>query len=171
MRGGEPDPARLQGAVLLGEERSLDEDVGFGLRQLVDIALRALSPGVNDPTTAVQVLDQLHDLLRRLATRPLPGQVRVDRAGRCVVLVPPPGFAEYLDLAVDEIRHWGGEDARIRARVLGLLRDVHSAARPEHRDALVRQIAEWGGVPAPAAVAADPDPTDVGLRRSGSGGR
>ncbi len=45
---------------------------GFGLRQLLDIALRALSPGVNDPTTAVQVIDQLHDLLRRLAARPLP---------------------------------------------------------------------------------------------------
>ena len=87
------------------------------------------------------------------------------------MLVPAPGLAEYLDLAVTEIGRWGGEDDRIRARVLALLRDVHSAARPEHRDALARQIAEWGGVPAPAAVAADPDPTDVGLRRSGSGGR
>jgi uncharacterized membrane protein len=171
VRGGEPDPARLQRAVHLDEERTLDQDPGFGLRQLVDIALRALSPGVNDPTTAVQVLDQLHDLLRRLATRPLPGQVRRDEGGRCVVLVPAPGFAEYLDLTVTEIRRWGGEDDRIRARVLALLRDVHAAARPEHRDALTRQITAWGGVPAPAAVAADPDPTDVGLRRSGSGGR
>ena len=139
-------------------------DPGFGLRQLVDIALRALSPGVNDPTTAVQVLDQLHDLLRRLATRPLPGQVRIDRAGRCVVLVPAPGLAEYLDLAVTEIGRWGGEDDRIRARVLALLRDVHSAARSENRDALARQIEAWGGVP--ASVVADPDPSDVGLRRS-----
>ena len=169
VRGGEPDRARLHRAVHLDEERIPDEDPGFGLRQLVDIALRALSPGVNDPTTAVQVLDQLHDLLRRLATRPLPGQVRIDRAGRCVVLVPAPGLAEYLDLAVTEIGRWGGEDDRIRARVLALLRDVHSAARSEHRDALARQIEAWGGVP--ASVVADPDPSDVGLRRSGSGER
>ena len=104
---------------------------------------------MNDPTTAVQVIDQLHDLLRRLATRPLPGQVRVDRAGRCVLLVPAPRLSEYLDLAVTEIGRWGGEDDRIRARMLVMLRDVHSAARAEHRDALALQIAEWGGIRRP----------------------
>ena len=171
VRGGEPDAARLCRSVHLDEERTPDDDPGFGLRQLVDIALRALSPGVNDPTTAVQVLDQLHDLLRRLAGRPLPGHVRLDRDGRCVVLAPAPGLAEYLDLAVTEIGRWGGEDGRIRARMLAMLRDVHAAARPEHRDAVARCIREWDGVPAPAAVAADPDPSDVGLRPAGSGSR
>jgi hypothetical protein len=70
-----PHPApdeQLCAAIVLGEERTLDQDVGFRLRQLVDIADRALSPGVNDPTTAIQVIDQLHDLLRRLADRSLP---------------------------------------------------------------------------------------------------
>ena len=62
-----PIPTRARAAVRLGNERSLDEDVGFGLRTR-GLAERALSPGVNDPTTAVQVIDQLHDLLR--ASRP-----------------------------------------------------------------------------------------------------
>ena len=79
---GRPDDDALRAAVHVGKERALDEDVGFGLRQLVDIAERALSPGINDPTTAVQVIDQLHDLLRRLATRPLLPRQCVDRSGR-----------------------------------------------------------------------------------------
>ena len=77
-----PGEDRLRRAVHLGTERSMEEDVGFGLRQLVDIAERALSPGVNDPTTAVQVIDQVHDLLRRLVTRPLRPRSRLARDGR-----------------------------------------------------------------------------------------
>ena len=50
----------------------MQQDAAFGLRQLVDLAAKALSPGINDPTTAVQAIDQIHDLLRRLVTRPLP---------------------------------------------------------------------------------------------------
>lgn len=70
------DPARFDADAALGcvtqaQDRTLTHDVAFGVRQLIDIAERALSPGVDDPTTAVQVLDQHHDLLRRLATRPL----------------------------------------------------------------------------------------------------
>jgi uncharacterized membrane protein len=79
-----PHPApdkQLCAAIVLGEERTLDQDVGFGLRQLVDIADRALSPGVNDPTTTIQVIDQLHDLLRRLAVRSLPPLRRTDGDG------------------------------------------------------------------------------------------
>jgi uncharacterized membrane protein len=158
------DDERLIDAVLFGKERSLDEDVGFGLRQLVDIASRALSPGVNDPTTAVQVLDQLHDLLRRLAARPLPVRRVVRRDGRIVASTPTSGFADYLDLAVDEIHHWGGEDPRIRARLCGLLRDVHTVARPEHRLLIARKLAGWDELPPPAGVVVDLTPSDVGLR-------
>lgn len=163
VSGGRVDDGKLLDAVLLAEERSLDQDVGFGLRQLVDIATRALSPGVNDPTTAVQVLDQLHDLLRRLATRPLPTRRVVRRAGRIVLSAPATGFADYLDLAVDEIHHWGGDDPRIRARLRGLLKDVHSAARPEYRPTIVRKLVDWDERP-PAEVVLDLTPSDVGLR-------
>lgn len=168
VHGDGPDAARLCREVHLDDERAPDKDPGFGLRQLVDIALRALSPGVNDPTTAVQVIDQLHDLLRRLAARPLPGTIRVEADGRCVLLAPAPGFGEYLDLAVSEIGRWGGEDERIRARMLAMLRDVHSAARSEHQDALAQLIRRSGGVPSTEALAADPDPSDIGLRAPGA---
>ena len=163
VSGGEVDDRKLIGAIILGEERSLDQDVGFGLRQLVDIAARALSPGVNDPTTAVQVLDQLHDLLRRLATRPLPTNRVVRRDGRVVVVAPATGFVDYLDLAVDEIHHWGGDDPRIAARLRGLLSDVHSAARREHRPVIARKLASWNELP-PDDVVRQPTPSDIGLR-------
>ena len=153
----------LFGAVVLGKERSLDQDVGFGLRQLVDIACRALSPGVNDPTTAVQALDQLHDLVRRLATRPLPTRRAVVRDGRVVLTAPATGFADYLDLAVDEIHHWGNDDPRIHARLRALLNDVYTVARPEHRLVIVRKLASWGE-PLRPEVVLDLTPSDIGLR-------
>ncbi len=169
VSGGEVDDEQLCDAIVVDTERSLDQDVGFGLRQLVDIATRALSPGMNDPTTAVQVLDQLHDLLRRLATRPLPSRRVVRRDGRVVVVVPATGFADFLDLAVDEIQHWGRDDPRIRARLRGLLGDVYTAARPEHRPAIVRKLASWNERP-PADVVLEPTPSDLGLRTHGSAG-
>lgn len=137
------DPPRdgdLCSAVKLGDERSLDQDVGFGLRQLVDIAERALSPGINDPSTAVQVVDQLHDILRRLCTRPIvPRQHRADDGGLAVD-VPQPGFADYLDLAVDEIAHWGSESDRVMRRLETMLEDQRSAARPEHRPVVMGKL-------------------------------
>ncbi len=163
VSGGDVDDEQLHSTVVLGEERSMDQDVGFGLRQLVDIASRALSPGVNDPTTAVQVLDQLHDLLRRLATRPLPTRRTVERGGRVVLVAPATGFADYLDLGVDEIHHWGGDDPRILARLCVLLRDVHSVARPEHRPVIARKLASWNELP-PTTVGLELGPSDVGLR-------
>lgn len=139
-----PEHERLRAPLHLGRERSLDEDVGFGLRQLVDIAERALSPGINDPTTAVQVLDQLHDLLRWLATRPLPPRQSTTDAGRLAVDVPQPAFADYLGLGVDEIAHWGSDSRRIQRRLAVMLADLSAAARPEHRDAVTRLHAEYG---------------------------
>ncbi len=137
------DPPRdgdLRSAVKLGDERSLDQDVGFGLRQLVDIAERALSPGINDPSTAVQVVDQLHDILRRLCTRPIvPRQHRADD-GALAVDVPQPAFADYLDLAVDEIAHWGSDSDRVMRRLETMLEDLRSAARSEHRPVLMSKL-------------------------------
>lgn len=158
-----PDPDRLRAAVQLGSERSLDEDVGFGLRQLVDIAERALSPGVNDPTTAVQVIDQLHDLLRRLATRLLPPRRSMTEDGRVGVQVPQPTFGDYVGLAVDEIAHWGADSERIQRRLQVMLADVHEVARTEHRQALELVLARWDQ---PAAIhdGAGPLPSDTHLR-------
>jgi len=69
----------LREHVVVGTERTPSQDPAFGFRQLVDVAERALSPGVNDPTTAVQALDQLHDLLRTLSTRAISLEASVQR--------------------------------------------------------------------------------------------
>lgn len=141
VQGGEgPAASTLRGAVHLGKERSMEEDVGFGFRQLVDIAERALSPGVNDSTTAVQVIDQLHDLLRRLVARPLPPRQSTTEDGRLALHVPQPDFADYLSLAVAEIAHSGLHLERIRARLEEMLCDLVDAARPEHRSAVARAL-------------------------------
>jgi uncharacterized membrane protein len=135
------DAARLDGqgvaaAVRLAKDRSLEHDVAFGLRQLVDIAARALSPGVNDPTTAVQSLDALHDLLRRLAGRPLGTGVHTDDRGAVRLVLPAERLADFLSLALDEIAQYGRESGQVRQRIGGLLTDLDAAALPEHRAAV-----------------------------------
>jgi uncharacterized membrane protein len=96
------DEARLLAEVAQDTERTMEQDLAFGFRQLVDIAERALSPAVNDPTTACQALDVLHDLLRRLAVRhPRSGRHGAD--GSLRLIVPQYGFADFVDLAVQEI--------------------------------------------------------------------
>ena len=157
------DDDLVNAAVHVGRGRSMDEDVGFGLRQLVDIAERALSPGINDPTTAVQALDHLHDLVRRLATRVVSPRQRTSGDGRLVLWVPQPQFADYLALAFDEIAHWGGDSPRVRRRLQIALRDLQSAARPEHRPAVIEAITRHQGLSVSPAVDAL-SPTDIGLR-------
>jgi uncharacterized membrane protein len=157
------DEDQLYAAVHVGRERSMDEDVGFGLRQLVDIAERALSPGINDPTTAVQAIDQLHDIVRRLATRALPPRQRTTEDGRLVVSVPQAGFADYLALAFDEIAHWGRDSTRVQRRLQIALLDLETAARPEHRTAVLAAIARHQRAPVSRPVDAQ-SPSDIGLR-------
>ncbi|SED14329.1 Uncharacterized membrane protein [Nocardioides exalbidus] len=162
--GRPPDDGALRSAVHLGEERALDEDVGFGLRQLVDIAERALSPGINDPTTAVQVIDQLHDLLRRLVTRPLAPRQTVDSSGRLAVHVPQPGLADLIGLAVDEIAHWGADVDRVQRRLGVMLRDLYLAALPVHREVVGRALASFSADRTSLGPGTAPEPTDDGLR-------
>ncbi len=159
-----PDEQALRAAVHLGNERSLDEDVGFGLRQLVDIAERALSPGVNDPTTAVQVIDQLHDLLRRLATRALPPRQALTHDGRLALYVPQPAFEDYLTLAVDEIAYWGADAERIQRRLWVMLDDLHHAALPGHRPALAQALSSYDSDSSPTNWDDPQPPSDIGLR-------
>lgn len=161
---GRPDEGSIRSHVHLGNERSTDEDVGFGLRQLVDIAERALSPGVNDPTTAVQVIDQLHDLLRRLVTRPLAPRQVVTDSGRLVVDVPQPTVADYLALAVEEIAHSGADVERVHTRLGVMLRDLLDAALPQHRGAVSKALDSCSGHDRGSRVRGEPEPTDTGLR-------
>jgi uncharacterized membrane protein len=126
----------VRAAVGLETERTLDQDAAFGVRQLVDIATRALSPGTNDPTTAVQALDRIHDLLRRLATREIPSPVRtID--GRARLLLHRPGWDDYVRLGLDEIRLASDRQLQVTRRLYAVLDDLAEVAPPE-RQAIVR---------------------------------
>jgi uncharacterized membrane protein len=138
---GEGDTQALVAALSVARERTMQQDASFGFRQLVDIAERALSPGMNDPTTAVQVVDQLHDLLRRLARRVIPGAQRVDDVGRLRLILPRPDWADYVALAVDEIRLYGMSSLQVVRRLRYLLEDVRSIAPTARHPPLDRQLA------------------------------
>lgn len=135
----------LAGAVLLGKERTVYQDAPFGFRQLVDIAERALSPGINDPTTAVQALNEMYFLLLKLGRRSIPSPVRVDDAGEPRLLLPRPAWDDYVHLAFDEISEYGRDSSQVRARLRQVLDELEAnlpASRlgpvAEHRAALRR---------------------------------
>jgi uncharacterized membrane protein len=117
-------------ALTFGPERTLQQDTAFGFRQLVDIAERALSPGINDPTTAVQAIDQLHDLLRRMIRRRFPSTSRKDEAGALRLLCPRPDWNSYVRLAVDEVRQYGKGSIQVTRRLRFLLEDLRKVAPP-----------------------------------------
>lgn len=108
--------------VLLATDRSLSHDPSFGIRQLVDIGTRALSPGVNDPTTAVQAIQHLTRILRAMAERDVGTLVRA-RDG-VTVTVPRPSFDDHVDMAVNQLLHYGHADADVLRALAQLLRDV-----------------------------------------------
>jgi uncharacterized membrane protein len=119
-----------------GRERNTFQDPSFGFRQLVDVAEKALSPAINDPTTAVQCLDRIHDLLRRIAVRPLPSGRYRDPSGRLRLVVPLPTWDDYVNLAFDEIRHNGIGSIQIPRRMRAALLDLRTVAGPGRQAAL-----------------------------------
>ncbi|WJK41916.1 DUF2254 domain-containing protein [Solwaraspora sp. WMMA2056] len=132
------DVSQAAQAVEIGVERIPGQDVGFGLRQLADIAERALSPGINDTTTAVRALQESHDLLRRLADRPDRPRIVRDDDGTVRVHLRRQTFAEHLDTSVTDVRRAAGEQPRVTNLVGDIVDDLLTVARAEHRPALRR---------------------------------
>ena len=133
------DVAPLHDLVDFEPEREISQDPAYGFRQLVDIAERAISPAVNDPTTAVQCIDRIHALLRRIATRDLSvGNHVVD--GILRLRVPMPGWVDYVSLACDELRHWGAGVPRIHRRLETMLRDLRDHVDEDRSAAIVQQL-------------------------------
>jgi uncharacterized membrane protein len=134
--GGRPVPeARLRQAIGLARERTFEQDPKYPLRLLVDIAIKALSPAINDPTTAVQAIDQIEDLLRRLGRCAIDAGCICDERGALRLVFPTPSWEDYLTLAFDEIRQYGTGSVqvmrRLRAAFLGLAESVIDAERTE----------------------------------------
>ncbi|MGI8574635.1 MAG: DUF2254 domain-containing protein [Egibacteraceae bacterium] len=136
---GELDANAVLGGLTLSGQRTMHRDAAFGLRQLVDIAEKALSPGVNDPTTAVQSLDAVHDLLRRLGTRDLTWGCWEDEEGEPRLFVPVPSWSEYVALGLDEVRHYGAGSLQVVDRIDRMLVDLERAVPPERHAPLDRQ--------------------------------
>jgi uncharacterized membrane protein len=142
----------LMHTIHLSSIRTFEQDPKYAVRLLVDIAIRALSPAVNDPTTAVQALDQIEDLLRRLGRCELDAGRAYDANGVLRVIVPMPTWGDFLVLSFDEIRHYGASSVqvvrRLRSALIGL---SESVATEERRDAVLGYLAHL----------------DIGIGRSG----
>ncbi|MEZ4732733.1 MAG: DUF2254 domain-containing protein [Caldilineaceae bacterium] len=123
----------------IGTERTLFEDVLFGIRQLVDIALKALSPAVNDPTTAINCLDYLTNILIQAAQYPDHHSHLQDRAGTVRILVRKVTFATMVELAFNQIRHYGCGDVLVAVRLIDALGEIAGAVNEPPRQAFLWQ--------------------------------
>jgi len=145
IRAASPPPPAvgdaLEGMVALGKERTVDQDPAFAVRVLVDIANRALSAAVNDPTTATQVLDYLEDLLLVVGRNDFSGRgVFCDLGGIPRVVLPSRGWDDYLALGVTEIREYGGGSVQVARRLRALLLRLRDDVLPEHRAAVDEEL-------------------------------
>jgi uncharacterized membrane protein len=131
----------LQQSVAVGQERTLEQDPTFAFRIIVDIACKGLSPAINDPTTAVLALDQIHHLLRDVGLRRLDDERVRDRTGRLRLLYRTPDWEDFVKLAVTEIRHFGGASIQVARRLRAMLENLIQTL-PEERTTLLRQELE-----------------------------
>jgi uncharacterized membrane protein len=157
--------------VLLSLERTLDEDVAYGMRMLVDMAERALadSPFL-DPTTAVQAIDRLHDCLRQLAQRRFPDGRHRDAEGKVRLVVPVMDWDAFVHLAFDEIRLAGARSPQVTRRMIEALDDLESVAPPDRlhalraqRDLLVTAVADAAHDERDAAFGREADRQGIGV--------
>jgi uncharacterized membrane protein len=139
VHGGADLPAdSLYQSIALGEERTMEQDPMFAFRVLVDIASKGLSPAINDPTTAVLAIDQIHHLLRHVGGRRLDNEQVPDATGCVRLIYRTPDWEDFVTLAVTEIRHFGGASIQIARRLRAMLEDlIHTL--PEERLPLLRQ--------------------------------
>jgi len=139
--GPPPAAAALARTVRVGPYRTLEQDPAYGVRVLVDIAIRALSPAINDPTSAVQALDQIDDVLHRLAHRALGDGLLADEAGTVRVRFPAPRWDMFVALAFDEIIMYGAGSLQVARRLHALLTDLLATAPPGRREVVADRLA------------------------------
>lgn len=132
----------IRGGVQIGRERSMNQDVAYGIRQLVDIAVRSMSAGVNDPNTAVAALFHLSTVYRKLLLRRLGPVVAADEGGDARVTIPYPSFEEYLAITVQQVGHYSRSDLMVLLRLLRELAELKSLAPPERHEAFDRAMDE-----------------------------
>jgi uncharacterized membrane protein len=128
---------RLRQMVAIGQERTLEQDPTFAFRVLVDVASKGLSRAINDPTTAVLAIDQIHHLLRNVGHRHLDDERVRDRSGRLCLIYRTPGWEDFVHLAVTEIRQFGGASIQVARRLRAMLENLIETL-PEVRKPILR---------------------------------
>ena len=127
---------RVNAALRITTDRSLQQDMSFGFRQLLDISLRALSPGINDPATAVQTIDEIHRLLRRLVQMKEPLPYVPDSEGVTRVVLPAVDINATLAWVIEELNYFGRESIQIPRRLFEMIDDLSTCALPEYQGTL-----------------------------------
>lgn len=139
--GSQIRSAELLKHIALDRERTLEQDPAFAFRIIVDIASKALSPAINDPTTAVLALDQIHNLLRELGMRRLDTGLVQDSTGQLRLVYRTPDWEDFVGLAMTEIRQFGASSTQVARRMRAMLEDLIPLL-PSHRSQAVRQELE-----------------------------
>ena len=132
------DDHALRASVAFGIERTIEQDPAFAFRILVDIAIKALSPAINDPTTAVLAIDQLHRLLRWTGLRDLRHEEICDYTGVVRLIFRTPNWEDFVHLSCTEIRHFGADSIQVMRRMRSMLENLVQTL-PPHRHAELRQ--------------------------------
>jgi len=130
----------LRDSVIFGGERTMEQDPLFAFRILVDIAIKALSPAINDPTTAVLAIDQLQRLLRRAGRRDLRTNCVPGHDGTVRLILRTPNWEDFVHLTFTEIRFYGASNIQIARRLRASIMDLMSALPAEHHPALQQEL-------------------------------
>ena len=136
----EADDRVLHGAVAIGPERTIEQDATFAFRVIVDIAIKALSKAINDPSTAVVALDQLHRLLRVVGRRHLHDDVIMDSSGKPRVIFRTPGWDDFVQLSCREIRLYGAENYQVARRLRAMLENLVQSLFEARHAALLKEL-------------------------------
>ena len=134
------DEQKLRASVVLGSERTMEQDPLFGFRILVDIAIKALSKAINDPTTAVLAIDQLHRLLRSAGKRNLRTDQIVDRAGKLRVIFRTPNWEDFVHVGLSEIRFYGAGNLQIARRLRAMIVNLTDTLPAQRHFALCKEL-------------------------------
>ena len=134
------DDRALRAQVAFGPERTIEQDATFAFRVIVDVAVKALSKAINDPTTAVLALDQIHRLLRVVGRRHLHDDAPYGDQGELRLILPTPNWDDFVDLSFSEIRLYGASNFQATRRIYAIIEDLMNVL-PETRQAgLHRQL-------------------------------
>ena len=140
LHGGEVADTAVLGGLVTGPERTFDQDPLFAFRLLADIAMRALSPAVNDPATAVQVLDTIESLLQLLVSRDLDVAEVADDGGTVRVVLALPSWDDYLRTALDDLIESAAQSPMVLLRARTLLTTLLDAAPPTRQPPITRRL-------------------------------